>query len=75
MVLAIISSGGSRGGARLLFLDKTEAQRAKKHFLRPSPTPPPPPPTPPLLSEGLDPSLISLLYLSGRASGVVTRRS
>ena len=32
-------------------------------------------PPPPLLSEGLDLSLISLLQLSCRASGVVTRRS
>ena len=49
----VYNSGGSRGGAwgaraPLLFLDKTEAQRAEKFFRRPGPPP---------LSEGLDPPL------------------
>ena len=68
-------SGGSRGGARvalvsLLFLDQTEARRAKKQFFFETapllsrgvddrPTPPPPP-----LSVGLDPPLWHLTFLA-----------
>ena len=38
-VSGYISSGGSRGGARVprLFLDQTEARRAEKFFGRPGP--------------------------------------
>ena len=68
-------SGGSRGGAQgaspRSFLDQTEAQRAKKIFLRPSTPPPPRPfyltvwmtPPPPPLSQGLDPPLNCNLIL------------
>ena len=58
----VYNSGGSRGGAPVLFLDQTEARRAENILWRPPPLlsqgldhrapPPPPPPFP--LSEGLD---------------------
>ena len=38
-----LQSGGSRGGPPL-FLDQTEARRAKKYFLETTPLPPPPSP-------------------------------
>ena len=66
-----VHSGKSWGGARLLplFLDQTEAQKAKRKFFETSPPPalsegldehslPPPPPSPPSFSEGLDPPLL-----------------
>ena len=66
-----LTSGGSRGGARgpPLFLDKTEARRAKNLLFETARHPPPPPPFPylrvwmtvpsPELSEGLDPPLLT----------------
>ena len=53
------NSGGSRGGAApppALFLDQTEARRAKKCFFGDRPFPHPNPPLP-QLSQGLDPTL------------------
>ena len=60
------SSGGFRGGAwrppppppSLIFGPKWSPKGRKKVFGRP---PPPSPPPPPLLSQGLDPALISLV--------------
>ena len=51
----------------LLFLDQNEARRAEKRFLGDRPPPPPPP----LLSQGLDPALISLVEVFKRVRKTV----
>ena len=63
-----VADSGEGPGARppLLFLDQNEARRAEKRFLGDRP-----PPLPPLLSQGLDPALISLVEVFKRVRKTV----